>query len=474
MPLQIYNTLGRKKEPFIPLTPNTVRMYVCGPTVYDYSHIGHARSTVVFDVIVRYLKDQNYDVTYVRNFTDVDDKIIQRANELKEDPFRLANRFVDAFHEDMGALNIQKADIEPKATEHIPHIIQIIEKLIENGYAYEINGDVYFEIDTFSEYGKHSQRKLEDMEAGARISVDDKKKNPFDFALWKSAKPDEPYWNSPWGPGRPGWHIECSAMSATYLGDSFDIHGGGQDLIFPHHENEIAQSECANHAPFAKYWVHNGFVNINKEKMSKSLGNFLMIRDVLKLFHPETVRFFLVGSHYRSPIDFSDQSIAEAGQALDKLYTTLKRLEDPTGPKNPHPTEFTEYYTRFAEAMDDDFNTAKALGVLFDLSREINRLLDENTLPETLQPYKNDMHRMGNVFGLFARSPQAYFEEKNRLGLQDAGVDAAHIEDLIQKRATARKEKNWPEADHIRKELDDLNVVLEDSPDGTTTWRIKS
>jgi len=474
MSIQIYNTLGRKKEPFLPLVSGKVSMYACGPTVYDYSHIGHARSTVVFDVIVRYFKDQGYDVTYVRNFTDVDDKIIHRANELGENPFDLANRFIEAFHEDMDALNIERATIEPKATEHISHIIQMIEKLIDQNYAYETDGDVYFEIDRFSEYGKLSQRKLDEMEAGARVSVDDKKRHPFDFALWKKAKPDEPFWESPWGKGRPGWHIECSAMSATYLGNSFDIHGGGQDLIFPHHENEIAQSECANRMPFAKYWVHNGFVNINKEKMSKSLGNFLMIRDLLKVCHPETVRLFLVGSHYRSPIDFSDQSISEAGQALDKLYTMLARLEKSVEFRGEiNTTQPTEAYRRFIEAMNDDFNTAKGLGILFDLARDINRLLDENVPVQTLQPLQNDIYRMGNVLGLFARSPQIYFEEKNQLLLKESGIDVIHIEDLISQRAVARKEKNWSKADQIRKELDELNVVLEDKPDGTTDWKIR-
>lgn len=320
MTLRVYNTLGRKKERFEPLEQGRVRMYVCGPTVYDSCHIGHARSVIVFDVIARYLRMKGYDVTYVRNFTDVDDKIIDKAHQLHVDPQSVADRYITEFYEDMDALNVQRADIEPKATAHIRQIVSFIERLMEKDFAYQIDGDVYYSVEKFKEYGKLSGRKLEEMEAGARVDIDRRKQNPFDFVLWKSSKSGEPAWKSPWGLGRPGWHIECSAMSCEYLGERFDIHGGGKDLTFPHHENEIAQSEAVYKKPFVKYWIHNGFVNIDQEKMSKSLGNFLMIKDVIKTYHPETVRLFLLSKHYRSPIDFTDKAMDEASSGLDKIY----------------------------------------------------------------------------------------------------------------------------------------------------------
>ena len=327
MSLRVFNTLNRKKEVFKPLDPGKVRMYVCGPTVYDSCHIGHARSVVVFDVIARYLKAIGYDVLYVRNFTDVDDKIIDKANQLGIDSKAVAERFIKEFYDDMDALNVERATIEPKATDHIIQIIQFIEKLIKGGFAYRVEGDVYFSVEKFEEYGKLSGRKLDEMEAGARVDINERKNNPFDFVLWKSAKPGEPFWESPWGKGRPGWHIECSVMSSEYLGVTFDIHGGGKDLCFPHHENEIAQSESISGEPFVKYWIHNGFVNINQEKMSKSLGNFLMIKDVLKTYHPEVVRLFLLSNHYRSPIDFTEKAMDEARRGLDKMYALLLRVD---------------------------------------------------------------------------------------------------------------------------------------------------
>jgi cysteinyl-tRNA synthetase len=367
MTIKVYNTLGRCKQPLDPMTPGKIRMYVCGPTVYDSCHIGHARSIVVFDVIYRYLKARGYDVYYVRNFTDVDDKIIQRANDLGISSTELAGRCIDEFHADMESLNMQPPDLEPLATDHISQIITIVRILIEKGNAYPVDGDVYFAVEKWPEYGKLSGRKLEDMEAGARVDVDPRKHSPFDFVLWKASKPGEPAWDSPWGKGRPGWHIECSAMSAEYLGQSFDIHGGGKDLIFPHHENEIAQSEAAFGKPFARYWIHNGFININQEKMSKSLGNFLMIKDIVRAWHPEVLRLFLVSNHYRSPIDYMEQAMAEAAASLDKIYGLLERVAPvfDAWPPQVSGDSGTELWQRFCEAMDDDFNTARGMGLLF-------------------------------------------------------------------------------------------------------------
>jgi len=379
MALRLYNTLTGQKEPFIPQVPGKAGMYVCGVTVYDYCHIGHARAGIVFDVIYRYLQYAGYDVTFVRNYTDIDDKIINRANQEGTDYRTIADRYIAAFDEDMGRLGLAKPTIEPKATDHIDDIIAIIQRLIANGHAYEAAGDVYFAVETFGDYLKLSKRNLEDMQAGARVEVDERKQNPMDFALWKGSKPGEPWWESPWGKGRPGWHIECSAMSMRFLGPSFDIHGGGKDLVFPHHENEIAQSECANGCQFVKYWLHNGFVNINSEKMSKSLGNFFTIREVLELFDAEVLRFFILQAHYRSPLDYSDQNLREAQAGLTRIYEALAALDaalakpDGAAAAAPSLTELTEkaqqLLPRFQEAMDDDFNTAQTLGVIFDLIR---------------------------------------------------------------------------------------------------------
>jgi len=375
---------------------------------------------------------------------------------------------------------VMRADVEPRATQHIGQMIALIETLVEKGKAYPLdNGDVYFAVESFPGYGKLSGRRLEDMEAGARVDVDEKKRNPFDFALWKSSKPGEPAWDSPWGKGRPGWHIECSAMSSEYLGKTFDIHGGGKDLIFPHHENEIAQSEAAFERPFARYWIHNGFVNINQEKMSKSLGNFLMIKDVLESYHPEAVRLFLLSNHYRSPIDYSEKAMDEAVVALDRIYALLKRVEDRIGsPDASGPANgSTEYWERFRAAMDDDFNTARGIGVIFDAVHELNRLLDEHgrEMPPTLAQKTRAVHKdllvMGDSLGILSEPPGAYFQTKKDRVLQEKSIDAARIESLIRERTEARKSKDWQKADRIRKELADMNILLEDRPKGTV-WKI--
>ena len=478
MALRIFNTLNSKKELFEPLEAGKVRMYVCGPTVYDACHIGHARSVVVFDVIARYLKEKGYDVTYIRNFTDVDDKIIQKANQLGIDSTAVAERFIEEFYQDMDALNVQRATIEPKATDHIAQIVEFIEKLILKGFAYPINGDVYYSVEKFKRYGKLSGRKLEDMEAGARIDIDERKQNPFDFALWKSAKPGEPAWDSPWGQGRPGWHIECSAMSREYLGETFDIHGGGKDLCFPHHENEIAQSESLSGKPFVRYWVHNGFVNINQEKMSKSLGNFLMIKDVLKSYHPETVRLFLLSNHYRSPIDFTDKAMDESSKGLDKIYALLERVEKKVGPiflvQDVDPGICWKH---FCDAMDDDFNSARSIGIIFDTVRSLNRLLDqhENNLPsevkQTLQSGLADIRRTGEILGMFLEHPTQYFDNKQTQVLEQKSIDHAVVAEMVKQREAARKSKNWEMADQIRKELVDMGISLEDRAGGPV-WKI--
>ena len=480
MTLHIYNTLSRKKEIFKPLIEGKVYMYVCGPTVYDSCHIGHARSVVVFDVIFRYLKAIGFEVTYVRNFTDVDDKIINRANELGINSSELAEKYIQEFYDDMDVLNVERATIEPKATEHIDQIVTLIEKLISKGIAYQVDGDVYFSVNSFNAYGRLSGRKLEDMMAGARIKVDQRKKNPFDFALWKSAKPDEPCWESPWGKGRPGWHIECSAMSSEYLGDTLDIHGGGKDLIFPHHENEIAQSESASGKPFVRFWVHNGFVNINQEKMSKSLGNFLMIKDVLKEYHPEVVRLFLLSKHYRSPVDFTDQFLKEAELGLDKIYALLERIEKATGSGREKEAAAGEsgqgdIWVRFAEAMDDDFNSAQAIGIIFDSVKSINRRLNnKNISSESMQIIKKgyeDILRIGNILGILTESPSVYFAGKKLSGIEKGSIDSDLIDKMVLERSTARKEKDWGRADQIRKELLDMNIIIEDTAEGTL-WKI--
>jgi len=479
MPIRLYNTLSGQKEVFEPIEPGRVRMYVCGPTVYDYSHIGHARSVVVFDVIARYLRAAGLAVAYVRNFTDVDDKIIHRANELGVPPLELAEKFIQAFYDDMDALKVARADHEPRVTQYIDQIIAMIVRLIEKDRAYTVDGDVYYSVESFAGYGKLSGRNLEDMEAGARVDVDERKHNPFDFALWKSAKPGEPFWESPWGKGRPGWHIECSAMSRELLGETFDIHGGGKDLIFPHHENEIAQSEGAWDRPFAKYWLHNGFVNINQEKMSKSLGNFLTIRDTLARHHPEALRLFLLSSHYRSPLDYNDTALQEATARLERIYTMAARAEERLGPAAPADLENRPYWPLFCEAMDDDFNTAAGLAVLFEGVRRLNAVMDEqekapsgHALAE-LRAGRADIVAIGrDILGILTEPPGAYFEKAKQRRLADSAVDPAKIQALIDKRTAARKAKDWATADRVRQQLDDMNIRIEDRPEGTI-WRPK-
>jgi cysteinyl-tRNA synthetase len=477
MSLRIYNTIERKKVPFVPVKPGKVSMYVCGPTVYDSCHIGHARSAVVFDVIFRYFKATGYDVTYVRNFTDVDDKIISRAGRTGVDPLEIAEKYIKEFYSDMDSLNVERATIEPRATEHIGKIIELIEILLKKGIAYRINGDIFYSVEKFENYGKLSGRRLEDMEAGARVDIDERKRNPFDFALWKSLKPGEPYWESPWGKGRPGWHIECSAMSSAYLGETFDIHGGGKDLVFPHHENEIAQSEGAFGKPFATYWIHNGFVNINNEKMSKSLGNFLLIRDILKSYHPDTVRLFLLSNHYRSPIDYTEKAMEEAEAGLDKIYSLIERV----GQKKDLITESGErkkgeYWARFAEAMDDDFNTAKGVGVVFDAVRYINRLMDENKeiipidIKQIINSIYSDISGIAGVLGMLSDKTEDYFNKKKSKFLEKKEVDTSLIDSMVKERFEARKAKDWKKADEIRKKLSDMGIIIEDRPDGTI-WK---
>jgi len=485
MSLRIYNTLSRKKETFEPLRSDVVRIYVCGPTVYDSCHIGHARSVVVFDVIVRYFKAKRFDVTYVRNFTDIDDKIINRAQELGTDPKALADKYINEFYEDMDALNAERATIEPRATDHIKQIITSIEKLVENNFAYQINGDVYYSVESFKEYGKLSGRKLEDMEAGARIDIDERKKSPFDFSLWKSAKEGEPSWESPWGLGRPGWHIECSAMSTKYLGITFDIHGGGKDLIFPHHENEIAQSEALSGDPLTKYWIHHGFVNINHEKMSKSLNNILLVKDVLKKYHPDVIRYFLLTSHYRSPIDYTEQALVEARSNIDRFYKLLERIAKsqiqlPSVEKdNISMTAPEEYWNRFCEAMDDDFNTAVAIATLHDAVREVNRSLDKSNNSfndnekQEIEFVLSQIFKMRDVLGILLESPENYFESIRTHKTSLENLNVKEIEELIKERSAARQAGDWGKADTIRKKLEEMKVILEDSKE-ETIWRIEN
>jgi len=482
--LRVFNTLGDTKEEFVPIRPGKVGMYACGVTVYDHSHIGHARGAVVFDMIRRYLTFKGWKVTYVRNFTDVDDKIINRAREQGVSWEEIAERYILEYQKDMEALGVERADLEPKATDHIKEIVDLTRRLMEKGYAYESGGDVLFSVDRFEGYGKLSGRKLEDLLAGARVEVDEKKKNPLDFVLWKASKPGEPTWESPWGPGRPGWHIECSAMNLALLGETIDIHGGGKDLIFPHHENEIAQSEAATGRPFVHYWLHNGFVNINQEKMSKSLGNFFTIKEVLARFTPEAVRFFLLSTHYRSPIDFSDQNLEDAERARRRVYHLLYEVERRMGREaKPIASDQAEGYPsvavqvhemipRFEEAMDDDFNTARAIGSIFEAVRTLNGFLNDigldrdQAVVSILKSFQDHIKVIGSVLGLFQERPEQVLK-----GTEDRPAqDLEEIRKKIALRSEARKRKDWAEADRIRKELADQGVILKDLPDGSMDW----
>ncbi len=460
MTLHIYNTLSKTKEAFKPLEANSVRMYVCGMTVYDYCHIGHARVMVAFDVVSRWLRFRGYDLTYVRNITDIDDKIIRRANENGETFQQLTQRMIAAMHEDEARLNVLRPDQEPRASEHVEGMHSMIQTLIDKGYAYAPgNGDVYYRVGKFEGYGKLSRRRIEDLKIGARIEVDEAKEDPLDFVLWKGVKPGEPSWPSPWGDGRPGLHIECSVMSTCCLGDTFDIHGGGPDLVFPHHENEIAQSEAATGKPYAMSWMHAGAVRVDGEKMSKSLGNFFTIREVLEKYHPEVVRYLLVASHYRSPINYSEDNLKEAKSALERFYQAFKGLPQADAAGGD------ESAARFAAAMDDDFNTPEACAVLFDMVREVNRLKEVDLNGAAALAAR--LRELASVVGILQLEPDSFLQTGA------AGkVDAAEVDALIQARLKARADKDWAESDRIRDQLTNMGVVLEDGKGGTT-WRLK-
>lgn len=457
--LHIYNTLTRQKEQFKPLEEGKVGLYVCGITVYDLCHMGHARTYLSFDLMVRYLRHRGYDVTYVRNITDVDDKIIQRAIANNETAEQLTERTIAMMHEDFAAINLLEPDIEPRVTTHMPEIIDVIQRLIDKGHAYQAaDGDVLFEVNTFDKYGQLSKQDLEQLNAGARVEVDRGKKDPMDFVLWKSAKAGEPYWSSPWGKGRPGWHIECSAMNYKHLGTHFDIHGGGSDLIFPHHENEVAQSCCAFDTPYVNYWVHTGMVQVDQEKMSKSLGNFFTLRDVLKDHDAETLRYFLMSAHYRSQLSYSQDNIAQARAGLERVYTALRDVT----PNLQVDMGLGGYLERFNQAMDDDFNTPEAFSVLFELTRELNKHKSDAGKAADLAGI---LVKLGGILGILQMTPSEYLQST-------AGddVDVAEVERLIKARNDARAAKDWPAADAARDSLTALGVVLEDSAAGTT-WR---
>lgn len=482
--LKVFNTLTGQKEKFRPLENGRVRMYTCGPTTYNFIHLGNARPLVVFDTVRRYLEYLGYEVTYIQNFTDVDDKIIKRAQEEKIPPLELAEKYIREYFTDADALNVQRATKHPRVSENMEDIINFVDGLVKKGYAYVVAGDVYFEVSKFKEYGKLSKRSLDDMQAGARVEVDSRKRHPGDFALWKAAKEGEPWWDSPWGHGRPGWHIECSTMSTKYLGTSFDIHAGGLDLIFPHHENEIAQSEALNNAPMAKYWLHNGFITINQEKMSKSLGNFFLLREILEKYSPQVVRFYLLSTHYRSPLDFDDQKLQAAEKGLERLVTAARLLEETKKRncgKEDHLSadslqkfgeELGGFEAQFKDAMNDDFNTALAMAALFDLARVINgfntALEEEPTIGPRekglLEQAEEKYHTLAGILGL-------QLAEKNQIQNEDGNLTNSLIELLIQVRQEARKRKDYQMSDFIRDELKKMEIILEDTPQGVR-WRL--
>ncbi|MDO5537835.1 MAG: cysteine--tRNA ligase, partial [Desulfovibrionaceae bacterium] len=477
--MQIFNTASRSKESLVPVRPGRIHMYVCGVTVYDYCHIGHARSALVFDVLVRHLRRQGLDVTFVRNFTDVDDKIINRANREGRDWKEVAETYIRAFHEDMDALGVLRADVEPRATEHMQDILDMVQSLVDQGSAYATpSGDVYFRVRSMADYGKLSHRSLDDMQAGARVAVGDEKEDPMDFALWKAAKPGEPYWESPWGRGRPGWHIECSAMSRPYL--PLDIHGGGMDLVFPHHENEIAQTECACHCSLANLWMHNAFVQINSEKMSKSLGNFKTIRDILETWLPETLRFFLLSKHYRSPVDFTPEGMNDAERALSRVYEALAAAKEGLArakwKRSPLPAEtaaeWSALSTGFLDAMEDDLNTAQALGHVFSMVRIVNRLLEDKALRaseavrDLLQDFLARMEDVTARTGLFGDEPKAFLVSLRASRCVRLAVDVPQVEALVAARAEARAAKDFALSDSLRDKLRDMKVEVRDTPQG--------
>ena len=463
MSLQIYNSLSRKKEVFKPLQPGKISMYVCGITVYDYCHLGHGRLLAVFDVVSRFLRSQGWDLTYVRNITDIDDKILQRAAERGEDYQELTRYFIDAMLEDETRLGIQRPDIEPRATAHISEIIAMIQQLLDKGHAYLApNGDVYYRVTSFENYGRLSNTNLDELLAGARVEVDEAKEDPRDFALWKDAKADEAGWDAPWGRGRPGWHIECSAMSKGSLGETFDIHGGGPDLRFPHHENEIAQSEAANGCKYVNYWMHAGALRVDGEKMSKSLGNFFTLREVLEHYHPEVIRYLLISSHYRSPINYSEDSLIEARAGLERFYSTLRHYPSVEATDLSDLNE-SVHYQQFVSAMNDDFNTRQALAGMYDLVREINSIAAEN--PEQARALVGELKAMAGILGVLQEEPERFLHA----GAADT-ISAEEIERLVVERADAKTQKNYARADEIRTSLLEQGVVLEDSPEGTQ-WR---
>ncbi|MCF2946806.1 cysteine--tRNA ligase [Paraglaciecola aquimarina] len=457
--LHIYNTLTRQKEQFTPLQPGKVGIYVCGITVYDLCHVGHARTYLSFDLMVRYMRSRGLEVNYVRNITDVDDKIIARANERGISPEQVTEQTIAQMHEDFAAIGLIEPDIEPRVTTHIPEIINVIQRLVDKGYAYQAeSGDVLFEVKTFEDYGKLGRQDLEQLNAGARVDVAGEKRDPMDFVLWKSVKPGEPFWQSPWGNGRPGWHIECSAMNHKHLGEHFDIHGGGSDLIFPHHENEVAQSCCAFDTPYVNYWMHTGMVQVNQEKMSKSLGNFFTLRDVLDLYDAETVRFFLMSAQYRSQLSYSDSFIQQARASLERLYTALRNVE----PNKTVDMSLSGYQARFNQAMDDDFNTPEAFAVLFELAKEVNKADGQQKAD-----LAGVMVNLADILGILQQNPSDFLQAGAKAGGED---DVAEIEALILARKNARAAKDWAAADEARDALNALNIVLEDNG-GETTWR---
>ncbi len=457
--LKIYNTLTRQKEQFKPLIPGKVGMYVCGVTIYDYCHIGHARTFVAFDTVARYLRFSGYDLNFIRNITDVDDKIIKRANENNETCEQLTTRFTKAMHDDFDALNMLRPDLEPRVTDHMPEVISMIEKLINKKHAYVAeNGDVLFSVESYAEYGQLSGQNLEMLQAGSRVDVEESKHNPLDFVLWKMSKANEPYWESPWGNGRPGWHIECSAMNNEHLGEVFDIHGGGSDLSFPHHENEIAQSCCAHNGQYVNTWMHSGMVQIDKVKMSKSLNNFFTIKDVLDVYDSESVRYFLISGHYRSQLNYSEDNLKQARASLERLYTSIRDLDI----SNCQLDKSDPHYLQFCKAMDDDFNTPEALAVLFDLAKEINRLKISNKQQAATSACL--LVNIANVLGLLSQSPEHFLQG------DESEDEVVMIEALIKQRNDARANKDWSSADDARDKLAALKIVLEDGPNGTT-WR---
>ncbi|MBF0564872.1 MAG: cysteine--tRNA ligase [Nitrospirae bacterium] len=482
--MKVYNSMSGEKEDFVPLTMGHVSIYVCGVTVYDLCHVGHARSSVVFDVIRSYLTYKGYGVKFVKNFTDVDDKIINRSKEEGVAWDLVAKKYIDEYYVDMDRLGVARADVEPLATEHVEDMIELISGLMSGGYAYVMDGDVYFSVDSFDGYGKLSGRSLISQEAGSRVTVDERKNNPLDFALWKRSKEGEPFWESPWGPGRPGWHIECSAMSRKYLGDTFDIHGGGADLIFPHHENELAQSEAFTKKPFVKYWVHNGFITLDKEKMSKSLGNFFTIRDILGNFDPEVLRLFLISTHYRNPIDFSYQQLADTEVSIDRHYSTVLRVDTFLKSHGSKPKKDSEYEAfsvsvssfreKFIESMDDDFNTAQAVGHIFDLVRSVNRYLDAKPSGDVAHALLTEamklLDEVCQVLNVFRKNPKDWY--RSLMKTRKLPITEREIDSSIERRNAARKAKDWIKADEIRNSLLSCGIILEDRP-GCTGWRVK-